>query len=323
MEISNEVQNLAIMITEKCNHNCYHCFRPVTHLPSMLNRETLKLLSERIEGSSIKNVRFTGGEPLLVPDFAFLVKAFASKGFVVSVGTNATLLNEEMVSRLVDSGLQEIWTTIHSANPETHDRLAGVRGAFEKTVKAIEFCMNSGIKTSVNFPVSKYNICDLSTTLSFLTRLGVDRIKILKITPMGRAGGKSFEHLTDDEWSKVIGQVAEMDIADADIKIQGSKPYSIEEGKCYISPIRHLNINPLGKIYPCCLLNNTFRYEVGDISELISMDFNKAIDLFNRRIHASSALSDGILPCLKLNKGKNVCPLYSRHTNESDKIKAL
>ena len=311
------------MITEKCNHNCYHCFRPVTNLPPALSIETLNLLSERIEGSSIKNVRFTGGEPLLVPDFASLVKVFATKGFAVSIGTNATLLNEELVSRLAESGLQEIWTTFHSANPETHDRLAGVRGAFVKTVKAIELCLNSGIKTSINFPVSKYNLRDLSSTLSFLMGLGVDRIKILKITPMGKAGGQSFEHLTEDEWNNVIDQVAEMDIADTDIKIQGCKPFSIEDGKCYISPIRHLNINPLGKIYPCCLLNNTFKYEVGDISELISMDFKKAIDLFNRRIHACSEFSDGFLPCLKLKKGKNVCPLYSRHTIESDKIKTL
>ena len=316
------VENLAIMITEKCNQNCYHCFRPVTRLPSALSMETLSILSDKITGSSIKNVRFTGGEPLLIPEFARLVNSFASKGFSVSVGTNATLLNKEKVSHLKESGLEEVWTTIHSCNPKNHDQLAGCKGAFDLTVSAIKECIHAGIRTCVNFPVSKYNLQDLKTTLSFLMSLGIDRTKVLRITPMGKAGSQTFDHLSEDEWREVIGMIAEMDTDGHDIKVQGCEPLSHEDGKCYIYPIRHLNINPLGKVFPCCLLNNRNQYEVGSVAELLTMDFKSAIDLFNSRIRARSVFSEGTLPCLDCAQGKDICPLYSRHTMNADRIRA-
>ena len=319
MEIKPIVENLAIMLTEKCNHSCYHCFRPVTNYTERLNVENLSLLAERLCDSTIKNVRFTGGEPLLFKGLIQIVKVFSVKGFNVSIGTNATLLDASLLNMLKDAGLKEIWTTIHSQDPYLHNKLCCNKKALYKTESAISNCLRLGIKTCVNFPVSKYNRHDLLHTISYLQKIGVDRIKILRITPMGKAADTSFEHLNNDEWNEIIHEIANQDYSNFNIKVQGCSPLSDNEGNCNIFPIKHLNVSPQGKISPCCLMNNSPDYEIGDITELLSMDFNSAIKLFNYRISNNKAFLLSSLPCIKEDKGRNVCPLYSRHTTESDR----
>lgn len=321
MEIKPNVENLAIMLTENCNHSCYHCFRPVTNNAETLNSENLSLLAARLSGSTIKKVRFTGGEPLLFNGLPQIIKAFSVNGFDVSIGTNATLLDAALLNVYKEAGLNEIWTTIHSQDPFLHNRMCCHREAFSKTESAITNCIRSGIKTCVNFPVSKYNRHDLLPTISYLMKLGVDRIKILKITPMGKAADPLFEHLKNNEWREVIHEIASQDYSNFDIKVQGCSTLSHEDGKCNVFPIRHLNVSPQGMISPCCLLNNSPAYEVGNITELLTMDFDSAIQLFNYRISHNKAFLLSSLPCFSEVNGKMVCPLYSRHTVEADKVR--
>lgn len=320
MEIKPNVENLAIMLTENCNHSCYHCFRPVTNNAETLNINNLSLLAERLSGSTIKKVRFTGGEPLLFKGLPRIIKAFSANGFDVSIGTNATLLDAALLNVYKAAGLNEIWTTIHSQDPFLHNRMCCQKDAFSKTESAITNCIQSDIKACVNFPVSKYNRHDLLPTISYLLKLGVDRIKILKITPLGKAADPLFEHLNDNEWRDVIHDIASQDYSNFDIKIQGCSTLSPEEGKCNVFPIRHLNIGPQGMISPCCLLNNSPAYEIGNITELLTMDFDSAIQMFNYRILNNKAFSLSSLSCLNEVNEKKVCPLYSRHTVIEDRV---
>jgi MoaA/NifB/PqqE/SkfB family radical SAM enzyme len=312
--------HLAIMLTEYCNLDCYHCFRNITYQKSDLSLDVLSKLSEKLKKTSVSSVRITGGEPFLMKDIEKLIFIFSHHGLHTSIGTNGTLLCPQKIKLLKDSGLNEIWISVHSNNAETHDRLSGKVGSFYSMLNAINECIKQGINLNVNYPVSRYNIQDTLPTLKFLDDLGVNRIKLLRITPIGKASpNNSFEHIEDKEWLDLAKKVSSIKFQKLDFKIQGCPPDSINEGKCTVYSFKYMNLSPSGFVYPCCLLNNRKGMEIGDISELLNGDWEQTIKIFNERIKQKFNFELNPIPCIPENeygfKERQTCPLYSKKIN--------
>lgn len=306
-------QHLAIMLTEYCNLNCYHCYRHITHQKSDLNLDILLKLSEKVKDTSINSLRITGGEPLMLKDIEKLIRTFSSYGLHTSIGTNGTLLNSSKINLIKDAGLNEIWISVHSINSDTHDNLSGKIGSFHLMLNAIKECIRQNISLNVNFPVSKYNIQDTLPTLKFLDNLGVKRIKLLQITPIGKAGNNTrFEHIDDEDWIDLAKKVSKIKLLKSTLKIQGCPPDSELEGKCSIYSFKYLNLSPTGFVFPCCLLTNLKGMEIGHISEILNEDWQRTVNLFSERIKEKYNLSKNPIPCLVNNKKRKVCPLYSK-----------
>jgi MoaA/NifB/PqqE/SkfB family radical SAM enzyme len=314
MTMNEEITHVAIMITEHCNLDCYHCFRHIAREKSDLDLNILSQLSEKIKGSSVNSVRITGGEPLLIKDIDKLIHSFSRYGLYTSIGTNGTLLTAQKIELLKDAGLNEIWVSIHSCNEKIHNELAGKKSAFKSLMNAIRECQKQEIKIDVNFPVSKYNVKDTLPTLKFLDDIGVNRIKLLRITPIGKASNDNdFEHINDKEWLDLAQQVSSIQFQKSDFKMQGCPPDSTSEGKCTVFPFKHLNLSPSGLVFPCCLLNNRKGMEIGHISELLNGDWEQTGKLFNERIKQKYDLKTNPIPCITEKGFKNrICPIYSK-----------
>ncbi len=308
----NTLQHVAIMLTEHCNLNCYHCFRHIAHQKSDLNLDILSKLSEKIKKTSVNSVRITGGEPLLIKDIEKLIFSFSKHGLRTSIGTNGTLLSSKKIKLLKDAGINEIWTSVHSNNAQTHDKLSGKISSFHSMLNSINECIIQGININVNFPISRYNIQDTLPTLKFLDDIGVNRIKSLRITPIGKASS-NFEHIGDKEWLDLAKKISSIQFQKSDFKMQGCPPDKVNEGKCTVYPFKHLNLSPSGHIYPCCLLNNRKGMDIGHISELLNGDWEQTVQLFNERIKGKYNLLKNPIPCITEKDTKKVCPLYSKN----------
>lgn len=317
MEIktTDTLQHIAIMLTEHCNQNCYHCFRHIAHQKTDLNFDILSKLSEQLKGISGKSVRFTGGEPLLIKNIDKFVYLFSKLGIYTTIGTNGTLLSLQKVEQLRNAGLNRVWISIHSCNADMHDKMAGKKGAFDAVLKAINHCVAIGINTNINFPVSAINIKDTEDTLKFLDNTGVNRIKLLHMTPIGKASTHNeFQHLSNENWLKLSERVKNINFKKAKFKMQGRPADMSGEGKCTIYPFKHLNLSPAGYIYPCCLLNNRKGMEIGHISELLNGDWLQMVNIFSERIKQKFDLSINPIPCITTDETglekRLVCPLY-------------
>src|SRR5512136_2635476 len=91
------LSHLDIELTERCNNACLHCCinRP-THDPRAARRELSaaqwgKILRQAADLGAL-SVRFTGGEPLLRPDFADIYLGARRLGLKVMLFTNARLI---------------------------------------------------------------------------------------------------------------------------------------------------------------------------------------------------------------------------------------
>ncbi len=130
-----------------CNLNCIYC--SVDSGLSTRNQTDFVVEREYLVEEFKKILDFkdceleihlgTQGEPLLYAEIAELVKDLSSFKEVktISMDTNATLLNEELVDRLADAGLTRINVSINSLNPEIAEKMAGCKYNVEKIKKIV------------------------------------------------------------------------------------------------------------------------------------------------------------------------------------------
>ncbi len=130
--------DLRVSLTDRCNLRCAYCMPPegLDWLPTpgvLTTEEVVRLVRIGVQALGIREVRFTGGEPLLRRDLASIVAATAalSPRPDISLTTNGIGLDRRAAA-LREAGLDRINVSLDTLRPEvfrklTHrDRLADV-----------------------------------------------------------------------------------------------------------------------------------------------------------------------------------------------------
>jgi GTP 3',8-cyclase len=130
--------DLRVSLTDRCNLRCSYCMPPegLDWLPApevLTGDEVVRLVRIGVETLGIREVRFTGGEPLLRRDLVSIIAATAalSPRPEISLTTNGIGLDRR-ADALRDAGLDRINVSLDTLRPEvfrklTHrDRLSDV-----------------------------------------------------------------------------------------------------------------------------------------------------------------------------------------------------
>ena len=91
-------------------------------------------------------------------------------GFVISINTNATLIDEDMVEWFVQNPPHRINITLYGASDDTYARLCHYPGGFTKTKNAIEMLQDRGINIKLNCSITPDNVCDLEKIIEYSKR---------------------------------------------------------------------------------------------------------------------------------------------------------
>ena len=140
-------RDLRISVTEKCSLRCTYCM-PAEGLPAIPRDDLLsateiaRLVGIGVRDLGVREVRFTGGEPLMRADLAEIIgrSAAVAPGVDLSITTNGIGL-EHRIHALVEAGLTRVNVSLdtvdreHFARLTRRDRLpaviAGIRAAHE------------------------------------------------------------------------------------------------------------------------------------------------------------------------------------------------
>src|SRR6201982_958577 len=130
--------DLRVSLTDRCNLRCSYCMPPegLDWLPApevLTGDEVARLVRIGVETLGIREVRFTGGEPLLRRDLVSIIAATAalSPRPEISLTTNGIGLDRRAAA-LRDAGLDRINVSLDQLRPEVfrklshRDRLADV-----------------------------------------------------------------------------------------------------------------------------------------------------------------------------------------------------
>ncbi|HSF35000.1 MAG TPA: GTP 3',8-cyclase MoaA [Nocardioides sp.] len=133
--------DLRVSLTDRCNLRCSYCMpaEGLDWLPTeqtLSDDEVVRLITIGVERLGIREVRFTGGEPLLRRGLVDIVSRTHALGVETSLTTNALGLTRT-AQALADAGLDRINASIDSVRPETfatitrRDRLTDVVAGLE------------------------------------------------------------------------------------------------------------------------------------------------------------------------------------------------
>lgn len=140
----------------KCNFKCKHCaierFRDNTR--KSMDIPTVKRIADQAHEMGIVSICISGGEPLIFKDLKEVVDAIGPDRFNISMDTNGWLLSEEKVKWLVDIGVDRIHLSMDGLEAN-HAEFRGVKGSWEKSVKALEYCKKHGLGVVINIVATK------------------------------------------------------------------------------------------------------------------------------------------------------------------------
>ena len=156
-----------------CNFACRMCYVRKTHKEvqdsprGILTLDDWRRIAHEAKKAGMLELLLTGGEPLLWPDFWTLYDELTEMGFLISINTNGSLIDEQAVSRFRDKPPQRINITLYGANDETYKRLCGISGVFIKVDNAIRGLMDAGITVKLNCSLTPENAGDIDWIVDY------------------------------------------------------------------------------------------------------------------------------------------------------------
>jgi radical SAM protein len=174
-------------------------------MPGELNyEEGMRLIDQLQEfGEPFPALLLTGGDPLMRDDFFDLVEYAKRKGIYVAVAASVTpKLSEETISRMKGMGVDIMSLSLDGAASETHDRLRGVKGTWQQTIRALRLAKEVGLRSQINTTVMRSNVRELADIFHLAKENGALAWEVFFLIRTGR--GASLESLDALECEEVM-----------------------------------------------------------------------------------------------------------------------
>lgn len=135
-----------IQITERCNLHCAHCFVSAGSFGEDMSVNAIRdVLIPKLLDCRVVSVTLTGGEPFVHPDILDIVSQFSRAKIKVSICTNATTIDQNMVDFLVDIGGVHCNVSLDGFSADTHGLFRGNRDSFALTIANIALLAENGL----------------------------------------------------------------------------------------------------------------------------------------------------------------------------------
>jgi len=201
---------VTISFTHSCNLDCRHCYASCTRAPAPRELTTAEWLAfiDYLYENDVIALLFEGGEPFHRPDFMDVVRHCARR-FMVRIRTNGTLLTPALARELRQAGVGTVLVDVMGARAATHDLLTGVPGSFERALAGVRALLEAGVPTQLLLILNRHNVAEVQDWLALAHALGIRRVAILRLYPIGRVKARWREMaLSLDEMTAALDALA-------------------------------------------------------------------------------------------------------------------
>ncbi len=154
--------NGSLAMTHRCHLRCVHCYLgDERHAPlETRERDTAfwRSLVDQVAEAGCLNLLITGGEPLLRRDFAEVYTHAARRGILVTVFTNATLVDERIVSLFDEVSPEMIEVSLYGASAAVYEQITGVPGSYRRCLAGVDALLARGISVALKTVVMRENL---------------------------------------------------------------------------------------------------------------------------------------------------------------------
>ncbi|MFO0631607.1 MAG: radical SAM protein [Nannocystaceae bacterium] len=142
-----------------CNQACEFCFVS-THLPAPAHDAVAAAIDDIAARGGV--LVLSGGEPTLVPELPQWIRRGKAGGAAeVELQTNATRLDDALVARLVEAGLDSAFVSLHGATAVVSDRVTAAPGTYERTCAGLDaLARAAALRLRINFVLCGHNLAE-------------------------------------------------------------------------------------------------------------------------------------------------------------------
>lgn len=191
--------------TRTCNLKCRHCYMSsdAKKYADELSTEEAKRFIDDLAEFNVPALLFSGGEPLIRPDFFELATYAASKGVRPTLSTNGTLITLEVAQKLKDIGVGYVGISLDGLQ-DVNDKFRGKEGAFEAAMQGIKNCVAVDQRVGLRFTINHHNIQELENIFDFIERENINRVCFYHLVYSGRGNAMMDQDVTAEESRKAM-----------------------------------------------------------------------------------------------------------------------
>ncbi len=183
--------------TRTCNLRCIHCYMDseAKKYAGELNTEEARQLIDDLADFKVPVLLFSGGEPLIRPDFFELAEYARDKGIRPTLSTNGTLITRDIAQRIKDIGVGYVGISLDGLR-EVNDKFRGRAGAFQAAMEGIQNCVAVGQRVGLRFTINSHNLAELDNIFDFIEEENIDRVCFYHLVYSGRGNQMVDEDVT-------------------------------------------------------------------------------------------------------------------------------
>jgi len=247
-----------------CNLKCEMCaINNMKRKKGFLSFEKFKLIYDQIKPPYLNLTGYT--ESFLNKDIFKMIKYGKDNGSFIKLDSNATILNDEIISNIVDSGADAISISVDGSTKKIYENIRK-GGKLEVVLENLKKLIdkknekNSDMKIFIAIVVQKNNLKDIIEIIKLLDKFGVDQINP---TPIVEYDIKEYEKFTlknyIEDLKNIIDEISSMKTK-TKIDYESLKKYlkDYKENKlkyqnepCF-APWYNTYITWEGDVVPCC-----------------------------------------------------------------------
>jgi radical SAM protein with 4Fe4S-binding SPASM domain len=139
-----------IEVTRRCPLTCVHCYNNLPMNDGEARRRELsfeehcRILDEIAEAGCLW-LLYTGGEIFARKDFLDIYRHAKTKGLLITLFTNGTLITTRVADALAALRPFAIEVTLYGRTRETYERLTGIPGSYDKCLQGIRRLRERGL----------------------------------------------------------------------------------------------------------------------------------------------------------------------------------
>ena len=236
-------------LTQSCNLTCSHCYADsgpsVNRSNELTEGEWLEIVHNVLD-YGVDIITFIGGEPTIRLDIAEAISKLVREK---SPQTRLRMFSNFAVPSRIGSMVPfvkffgiEIGTAVYGMTAESHDKMTGVRGSFDRTLKMIQLMKDSGLNVFVGMYVDLKEPEMEKRCNDWIKSIGVEKFEVIAPSQVGRGEIKIWRR------SKKIN---------SNQKILSFTSRHLAQAKyghnCFID---HFVIKPNGDLSPCIMMRS-------------------------------------------------------------------
>jgi radical SAM protein with 4Fe4S-binding SPASM domain len=141
---------LHLLVADRCNHTCQHCYQ-VQGLKGEMSQEQVESLLREFRAKGGFVVSFSGGEATLRPDLIPLLQFAHELGLVTILYTNGFSMTEALASSIAACHVWRVEISVYSDRAEEHDAVTRVPGSWQRTTQGIRWLRERGVNVMLKF----------------------------------------------------------------------------------------------------------------------------------------------------------------------------